>query len=232
MPIINAFKSGISVIDEATMNSILSLQPFSLIYDGTQVDGKTGTGVTQFDNASYDMAIYFTALNVTEISRIELDVFKAGNGADVTVEIRSGLVTDGSTDGTLLQKMVLPAEFIPTTKAYVSIPFDLTGLTSGARYWLVIRKNGDAMNYFRLNGEAATDANYPCYYRTGTGVWASTTATHFKIFSGESGELKHGMYGDGFTTIEFSGEMIRKMYRYLPPAGTTQGGIRDVLTYT
>ncbi|MBC9786455.1 hypothetical protein H1S01_18525, partial [Heliobacterium chlorum] len=57
-------------------------------------------------------------------------------------------------------------------------------------------------------------------------------AIHFKIFSGENGELRHGMYGSGYTTIEYSGEMISKMYRYLPPAGTTQGGIRDVLTYT
>ncbi|MBC9786297.1 hypothetical protein H1S01_17705, partial [Heliobacterium chlorum] len=88
---IYAFKAGTSVIDEATMNSILSLQPFSLIYDGAQVDAKTGAGVAQFDCASYDHLISFTASGVTEISRIELELVKDGIGADVIVEIRSGL---------------------------------------------------------------------------------------------------------------------------------------------
>ena len=29
-----AFKAGVTVLDEATMNSLLSLQPFQLIYEG------------------------------------------------------------------------------------------------------------------------------------------------------------------------------------------------------
>ncbi|MBC9786765.1 hypothetical protein H1S01_20480, partial [Heliobacterium chlorum] len=197
---IYAFKAGTSVIDEATMNSILSLQPFSLIYDGVQVDAKTGAGVAQFDCASYDHLISFTASGVTEISRIELELVKDGIGADVIVEIRSGLSLDGSTEGTLIKKMVLPTEFLPAAKSYISIPVDITGLTSGARYGLVIRKNGDATNHFHVHGETNADSNHLCYSRSGTGIWAPTNAIHFKIFSGENGELRHGMYGSGYTT--------------------------------
>ncbi|MCW2278745.1 hypothetical protein [Heliophilum fasciatum] len=232
MTVINAFKNGTTVIDEATMNSLISIQPFALVYDGTQVDGKTGAGVYQFDNSSYDTAIYFTSLGVTEVARVELELVKGGSGADLVIEIRAGLVTDDSSEGILLKKMVLPAEFVTTSKAYVSIPFDLTGLTSGARYWLVVRKAGDATNYIRLHGEAAQDANYPTYQRNGAGAWGQVNSAHYKIFSGESGLFRHGIYGSGFTAVEYSGEVISKMYRYLPPAGTSQGGIRDVLTFT
>ncbi|MBC9785854.1 hypothetical protein H1S01_15315 [Heliobacterium chlorum] len=231
MPI-QAFKGGVSIIDEATLNSLISLQPFALIYDGNQVDGLTGTGISELDCSGYDRAFYFTALGVTEISRVEFELVGNGIGADVIIELRSGLVSDGSTEGTLLTKMVLPKEFLPGAKAYVSIPFDAVGLVSSARYWLVVRGAGDASNHFHLIGETSSNANYPCYYRSGaTGSWTLGPSGHFKVFSGESGELKHGMYGSGFTTIEYSNELISKVYRYLPPMGTTQGGIRDILVY-
>ena len=54
-----------------------------------------------------------------------------------------------------------------------------------------------------------------------------------RVFSGASGELKHGIYGgNGYTTVEYSGEIVSKVYRYLPPADGPDGGIRDVITYT
>ncbi|MBC9785498.1 hypothetical protein H1S01_13400 [Heliobacterium chlorum] len=214
------------------MNSLVSLQPFTLIYDGTQVDGFTGSGISEMDCSGYDWAFYFTALGVTEISRVEFELVGNGTGADVVIELRSGLVSDGSTEGELLYQMVLPKEFLPKTKAFVSIPLDSTGLVTGARYWLLVRGAGDASNHFHLIGETSSNANYPCYYRSGSsGSWAQGPSGHFKVFSGESGELKHGMYGSGFTTIEYSNEVISKVYRYLPPMGTTQGGIRDILVY-
>jgi len=50
--------------------------------------------------------------------------------------------------------------------------------------------------------------------------------------SGESGELVHSIYaGTGYTTVEYSGEIISKVYRYLPPADGPTGGIRDVMTF-
>ncbi|MTV49838.1 hypothetical protein GJ688_12735 [Heliobacillus mobilis] len=214
------------------MNSLVSLQPFTLIYDGTQIDGFTGSGISEMDCSGYDRAFYFTALGVTEISRVEFELVGNGTGADVVIELRSGLVSDGSTEGELLYQMVLPKEFLPKTKAFVSIPFDATGLVNGARYWLLVRGAGDATNHFHLIGETASNANYPCYYRTGSvGSWTLGPSGHFKVFSGELGELRHGMYGAGFTTIEYNAEILSKVYRYLPPSGTAQGGIRDILVY-
>jgi len=228
-----AFKNGYTPYSENVMNPLLSLQDFYLIYEGTQRDGKTGSGTAEFDCASYDHAIRFTATGTTEIARVEFELVKHGTGADLVVEVRSGFDPAGSTEGTLLKKMVLPKEFIPTGRSYWSIPIALEGLTSGAKYWLIVRGNGDATNHFHLHGETAQDANYPCYYwaKGGSGAWTAENAIHFMVFSGESGNLLHGVYGqNGITWVEYSGEVVSKVYRYLPDA---QGGpgIRNIETF-
>ncbi|MTV50763.1 hypothetical protein GJ688_17670 [Heliobacillus mobilis] len=229
---LNAFTSG-TVLDVTTMNSLISLQPFSLVYDGIPFDGKSGSGIAEFDCASYSHAIRFTTTGTTELARLELDLVKHGNGVDLTTEIRTGLMVDGTNEGTLLKSMTYPKEFMPTSRAWVSIPFDLIGLTAGAVYWLVVKKNGDAANHFHVHGETTQDAGYPCYSRaTTSGAWTLESAIHFRVFSGETGELKHGLYGSGFTTMEYNSDQLTKVYRYLPPLGITAGGIRDVLTYT
>jgi len=232
---LHSFKNGVTVLDQTQMNSLLSLQDFRLIYTGSQVDAKTGSGVTENSIAEYTFAARFTLTGVTEISRVELELDKDGDGADLVVQIRnSDFNPDGSNDGTVLKQVVVPKEFIPASAAYWSVPIDLTGLTAGNYYWLVVVKAGDATNKVDWIGEADQDANYPVYYRAGdSGAWTAGNALHFKIFSGESGDLKHGIYGqNGITWVEYSGEIISKVYRYLPPSDTTAGGIRDVITYT
>jgi hypothetical protein len=137
-------------------------------------------------------------------------------------------------DGTLLKQVVVPMEFIPETAAYWSVPIGLSGLTSGGQYWLVVTKAGDSTNHLDWVGESAQDASYPAYYRAGdSGAWTANNALHFKVYSGESGELIHSIYaGTGYTTVEYSGEIISRVYRYLPPGDGPDGGIRDVITYT
>jgi len=229
-----AFNDGVTVLDEATLNALLSLQDFALVYEGTQRDAKTGAGTAEFDCASYDHAIRFTATGTTEVGRVEFKLIKHNEGADLVVEIRDGFNPDGSTEGTFLASMTLPKEFIPTSRSYWSIPFALEGLTQGNQYWFIVRGNGDATNHFHLHGETSPDASYPCYYRqvSGSGAWTSEDAIHFKMYSGESGDLLHGIYGsNGVTWVEYSGETVSKVYRYLPGAsGGT--GIRNIETYT
>lgn len=215
------------------MNSLLSLQSFALIYDGSQVDAKTGAGVTENSIANYSYAARFTLTGVTEISRVELELDRDNLGADLVLQIRSGVTS--TSDGTLLKEIVVPKEFISDPSGYWSIPVNLSGLTSGAQYWLVVKMAGDATNKVDWVGEAVTDASYPVYRRAGnSGNWTTgQNALHFKVFSGESGELKHGIYGqNGYTTVEYSGEIMSKVYRYLPPADGSAGGIRNIQTYT
>ncbi len=233
MPI-NAFKAGSTVFDEEIMNSLLALQDFSVIYEGTQRDAKTGTGVTENNLANYSYCSRFTLTGSTEIGRVELELDRDNLGADLVLQIRSGMDPAAGVDGNLLKQVVVPMEFIPNPKAYVSIPIDLTGLTSGATYWIVVVKAGDAVNHLDWVGEAAQDGSYPAYYRAGdAGAWTANNALHFKVYSGAAGELKHGIYGNnGYTTVEYSGEIVSKVYRYLPPADGPAGGIRDVITYT
>jgi len=226
--VLNAFKGNVSIVDEATMNSFLSLQDFVLIYTGNVKDSFTGSGVYEFSCDGYNHAIYFTALNTTVIARAEFELVKHGNGADVIIEIREGLNIDGSTDGTLLKTMCIPKEFLPTSYGYVSVPFDLTGLTSGAKYWFVVKKNGDATNHFHLIGEASQDANYPCYRRLeDTGQWAQTYSIHFKMITDDTGDLKHAVYGQAYTDIIWSGELPGEIRRFVPPIDGWDGGIRD-----
>ncbi len=230
-----AFKNNVSVLSENLLNQLLSLQDFALIYDGSLIDSKTGSGVTENDVADYSFAIRITATGVTEISRVELEIAADGDGQDLTVELRdSDFNPDGSNEGTLLESVVVPKEFLPATAAYWSVPLAVSGLTSGNNYWLIVRKVGDATDHFHLIGENSTDASHPCYRRAGSsGAWTENNAMHFKAYSGESGELKHGIYGEnGYTTVEFSGETVSAVYRYLPPSDGPDGGIRDVITYS
>ena len=229
-----AFKPGTTVLDGATMNSLLSLQPFKLIYEGTQRAAKTGSGVVENSIANYSYCARFTLTGSAEIGRVELELDRDGLGADLIVQIRSGMTPTSGADGTLLKQVVVPKEFIPDPKGYWSVPIGLSGLTSGGQYWLVVLRAGDSVNKLDWIGETSQDVSYPAYQRAGdSGAWVVRNALHFRVLSGESGELVHSVYaGTGYTTIKYSGEIISKVCRYLPPADGPEGGIRDVLTYS
>lgn len=231
---LHAFKDGLTILNQDNLNSLLSLQPFQLIYEGAQRDAKTGSGVVENNLANYSFCTRFTLTGSTEIGRVELEVDRDGLGADLVVQIRSGMNPAAQITGTLLKEVVVPKEFIPETKAYWSVPIGLSGLTSGGQYWLVVRRAGDAVNHLDWIGETAQDANYPAYQEYPIeNIWVPCNALHFRVFSGESGELKHSIYaGTGYTTVEYSGEIVSKVYRYLPPADGPEGGIRDVMTYS
>jgi len=230
---LNAFKDGLTILNQDNLNSLLALQDFVLLYTGTQRNAKTGSGVVENNLANYSFCTRFTLTGSTEIGRVELEVDRDGEGADLVLEIRSGMNPAAGNDGTLLKQVVVPKEFIPATKTYWSIPVGLTGLTSGGQYWLVVKRGGDATHHLDWVGETAQDASYPAYQRAGdSGAWTVRNALHFKVFSGESGELKHSIYaGTGYTTVEYDGEVISKVYRYLPPADGPDGGIRDIMTF-
>jgi hypothetical protein len=231
---LNAFKDGLTILNQDNLNSLLALQDFVLLYTGTQRDAKTGSGVVENNLANYSFCTRFTLTGSTEIGRVELEVDRDGDGADLVLEIRSGMNPAAGNDGTLLKQVVVPKEFIPTTKTYWSIPVGLTGLTSGGQYWLVVKRGGDATHHLDWVGETAQDTSYPAYYRAGdSGAWTANNALHFRVYSGASGDLRHSIYaGTGYTTVEYSGEIVSKVYRYLPPADGPTGGIRDVITYT
>jgi hypothetical protein len=231
---LNAFKDGVTVINQDNMNQLLSLQDFFLIYEGIQRDAKTGSGVTENNIANYSYCARFQLWESTTIGRVELHLDKDGAGADLVVQIRSGMTPSSGADGALLKEVVVPKEFIPTTAAYCSIPIGLSGLTPDLAYFLTVTRAGDASNKVDWIGEAAQDGSYPAYRRAGTsGAWTANNALHFRVLSGESGELVHSIYaGTGYTTILYSNETVSKVYRYLPPADGSAGGIRDVITYT
>lgn len=235
---INAFKNGVTILNEDNLNMPLVAQPFTLIYTGSQRDAKTGSGVTENSLSSCSCCARFTLTGTTGIGRIELELDKDGAGADLVMEIRSGMVPGSGNDGTLLKTVVVPAEFIPDPKGYWSIPVNLTGLTAGAYYWIVAKRGGDATNDVEWIGEASQDPSYPAYSRVGTsGSWTVNNALHFKVFSNDPAagqdEIKHSITGTNLvaTFIYDANGLIASAYRYLPPADGAAGGIRDVITY-
>lgn len=236
---IYAFEAGATTHDQDQMNSLISLDEFALVYEGAQVDAKAGAGVTENSIADYSYCAKFTLTDVTSLSRIELHLDKDGTGADVTVQIRSGMDPAAGTDGTLLKQITVPKEFISTTAGYWSIPIDLTGLTEDGEYWIAVVKAGDSTNKIAWIGEASQDGSYPAYYRAGTsGAWTLNNSLHFKIFSDEDSDVSdlifHRFYTtDGYSTLVYDvNDLITAVYRYLPPASGAAGGIRDIITYT
>lgn len=230
---LHAFKDGLTILNQANLNSLLALQPFIVIYEGTERDAKPGSGVLENSIASYSYAARFTLVGSTEIGRIILELDRDGTGADLTVQIRSGLTS--SNDGTLLKEVLIPTEFIPTTAGWVSIPIGLTGLTSGGRYWIVVLKGGDSSNKLDWVGESSADANYPAYRRSGsTGSWTTgRPAMHFAVYSGVPGMPRHIIEGGAaLTTVEYSSGLPSKIYQYIPPSDGPEGGVRDIITLT
>lgn len=182
-----AARSGVTIIDEDTWNSQLMPDDVEMIYTGSSVDAKTGSGVAEFDCASYDHCGSFTLTGVTEISRIEFNLAQDGSGADLVLEIRSGMDPAAGDDGTLLKRITIPASWIPATAAVTSVPVGLTGLTAGNTYWWRILKAGDATNHFHLVGETSQDGSYPAYYRAAaSGNWTLENSIQFTVYSGES----------------------------------------------
>lgn len=231
---LNAAKAG-GAITAAGYNELMAQQTFKLIYEGAAIDSKTGAGVTEnnvFDNY---YAIRFTAAGVTIMMRATLEIAADGTGQDLTIQVLdTDFNPDGSAEGTVLKTIVIPKEHLPASAGTVYIPLNVTGLVAGTNYWLKIAKVGDVTNHFHLIGEAAADGAHPCYYRADiSGAWSVNNALHFAVYTGNTGDLIHGLYGSNLQeTYIYSGEDLDKIYRYLPPADGAAGGIRDIITIT
>lgn len=221
---LNAAKAG-QGITAAGWNELLAMQDFQLIYEGTLIDSVTGSGTTENSIADYSYLAMFTLTGVTTLGRVELELDKDGSGADVVVSI---------SDDTILNQLievVIPKEFIPSPKGYISIPIGLTGLTSGGTYYIGVLMAGDATNKVDWVGEAAPSAGHTCY-KVDDGL-VEINALHFRVYSGNSGELVHGIYGTNMIeTYIYTGEDLTTIWRYCPPSDGAAGGIRDIITIT
>jgi hypothetical protein len=235
---INAFRDGVTVLNQTILNELLAQQDFTLIWEGTSIDSESGAGTTENDVATNYYAIRFTATAVTTMMRAEIEAAYDGTGQDMTITVLdSDFNPDGSAEGTILKTVTIPKEHLPASAGTVYIPLNLIGLSVGANYWLKVNKVGDSTNHFHLVGEASADAAHPVYRRTGTsGAWTSSNSIHFAVYTGQNAddELVHGIYGTSLieTYIYAAGGDLSQVYRYCPPYGEVAGGIRDILTVT
>ena len=223
--VLYAFKNGVTVLDEATLNALICTHPCVFIFDGTQVDAREGPGTVSNDLSLNTYMVRFKLPpGQDSIGRVELELFKVRAGADLVLEIRDDTFNpDGSNDGALLKSIAFPAKIFSTSPAYISLPIDLAGLTPGSYYWLRVNKAGDTMNHLVWRGEAYQDADYPVFYRSkATGAWTAGNALHFKVYANTPGtyQLRHGIWGiNGKTLIEYNDNgTISHIWRWLPAA--------------
>lgn len=232
----NAFKDGVTVLNEDNLNEMVSLQPFTLIYEGTVDDSMSDAGVTELAPADYNYAIMFkTGAGITELTRLELDVATDGTGQDLTILIKgNNFNPDGSNEGTTLRTIVIPKEFLPASQAYFKIPIYLTGLTAATTYWIIVSKVGDATNHNHIYSKGSQkDVNHKTYRRSGaSGAWSDISdSVRFACYQGVAGVPFHEIYGtNGYTTILYTSGQPTTIYFYMPPSDTSVGGIRDTMT--
>lgn len=214
-----AFKNGVTVLDEATLNSLLAAQPSALIFDGNLFPtwNSDGSGVTELDLSQYHYMANFrvpAGVNNT-IGRLELQTKKYGAGADLTVQIKQG--------STLLKTSVIPAKVLSNT--WISIPIDLSGLTvDTVVYSLVIPKAGDSINHIRLIAESTTDGNV-AQSTDGVNWTYNQPSFHRRWYYNSPGTytLKHGIWGtNGKTLVEYNADgTIAYIWRWLPAGDGT-----------
>lgn len=233
-----AFKQGVTVLNETNLNSLMSLQDFYLAYDGSSFYGLGGSGVKENSMAAYSYCVPFmTMAGITEVSRVALELDKDGQGADIILQVRQGMAPATGTEGTILRQVVIPKEFIPINKAWVSVPLGVTGLVSPyGLYYLTMLKAGDSVNKIDWVGESVQNPDIQVFMRAGaSGAWSTMSQPgHFHFYSGTEGELRHCLYGGtGYSTLEYDGQgQISKVKRFLPPEGGGIGGIRNIMSYT
>lgn len=114
-----------TVLNADNMNELLAQQSFEMIYEGSIVDSKTGSGVTENSLSTASRCVKLTGITGS-IKRAELEIDADGTGADLTVQIRSGMIPGSGEDGTLIKQVTVPKEFIPAAAAYWSVPFNVT----------------------------------------------------------------------------------------------------------
>lgn len=231
-----AFVGGVSVLDSATMNSLLELQDYAMVQEGTQYDQSLGSGAVENSLADYTYYIRFTA--PADLGYIQIEADRDGDGSDIEYEIRDNTFNpDGSNDGVLVYgPKIYPDAFIDTTASFINLYVGAEGLTPGNYYWLVVKKAGGATNKIDLIGETTTNASYPVYRRSGsTGVWTSSEQLHFKIFEWtETGDIlisEEGGQIDWFV-YDATGN-VSELRSYIPAIdGDETKSIRQILTLT
>ena len=184
----------------------LLYQGASQVADVTAVSGTLGTNTGAA--AQWIDQPFTTAAGQTTITRIELWPNIVGTGADTTVEIRTD--NAGAPSNTTLFSITLPLEF-PTgiAGAALSIPVNLTGLSSATKYHIVIDGTASTANYVTIGRSVLVAGQEVQVSATGTGGWGnfSTGFTgYFNVFAGVNGVLRNTYEDAGarWTTIDYT----------------------------
>ena len=182
----------------------------SLLYQGASqvADVATVTGTLGTNTGAAAQWVdqpFTTGASQTTITRIELWLNEQGTGADTTVEIRTD--NAGAPSNVTLFSVTLPLEF-PTgiAGAALSIPVNLTGLSSNTKYHIVIDGTASTANYVTL-GRSVTSVNAAQISASGTAGWSGAGFTlYFNVFSGVNGVLRNTYEDAGarWTTIDYT----------------------------
>ena len=234
-----AFVDDLTLLDESHMNELLTLQPYTFIYEGEIRKSYEAANTAAYSLAEYGYAAKIVGWDVNDMlawayagrGRIELQLDKDKEGADLVIQFRDALFNpNGSSDGNLLKEVIIPKEFLPATASWVSIPVDIALLNIDC--WIVCLKAGDSWNDIKLYGDTSPNPSQPCYYRAGdSGPWVETNPLNYRIITANTGRLKHEVFSEnGLATFEYEADLLSKIYTFLPSNEDTLKGVREIRT--
>ena len=207
----------------------------ALLYQGTSqvsylVANASAIGTNTGAAPQWISQPFVTAAAQITISRIELNLWKQGAGADFTLEIRTD--NAGVPSNVTLFSIVVPAEFI--ISGVVSIPVNLTGLSALTKYHIVFDGTSDTANYV-LPAYSTTSVNAGNKSATGTGTWSTISFTlYFNVFSGVNGVLRNTYEDAGarWTTIDYTNSVAAGNTTPVHIGEYTVGSLRSWRTCT
>jgi hypothetical protein len=238
---INAYSPG-EVISAVSMNQLIRLQPFQLIYEGLPMRSSLPTVGAYLRTDSHATVLPFTLVG-DRLDRVNLDIYKTGtiSPPDLRVQIRRGMTTSApGTDGSLVAERLIPWEWIPSTRNpawWLSVPFGIReGLTDGEQLFLCIDRAGSSNTYFNLAAATTQNASFQTFRRSAmlgsSGVTPITAdnQVRYQIMAGDGGDLRNSIFSNALTQLDYGTDGVSRVLRYLPPSATAEGGIRDILT--
>ena len=235
MDLFYAYKDG-KVINAASLNQLIDLQPFTNFYDGAAVVSSLPGYSTPLRTDAYSYILPIT-VNGNRLDRFELDIARVGTPGDLQISLRRGVPIPGypTATQTVLVSWAIPAEWIPTTRDpgwYVSVPLGVT-ITPNEQLFVCLNRVGNSTNYYNLGAANAQNTTYRTYRTTAqigaTGTYTQDNQLRYRLLTGFGGQLKNTVMGADITMLDYNADGVHRVYRFLPSVDG-DGGIRAVTT--
>lgn len=153
----------------AQVNQLLGTHSASIIYQGALVSSNTTVGTGSVNSNGNYIAQQFSIVGSNGLGRIAIYMSVTGTPPPMTITIQGD--TGGTPNGTIYQTTIIPPDWGNATPGFQSIPFPITGVSSGT-YLFVTQSVGDASDYYTFYFSTTAGGGYTSTNGT---AWTATT---------------------------------------------------------